>query len=219
MAKSTTLAAQPRERAGKGAARATRRAGRVPAVIYGNKIDPMMISVDPVDLMQQIRRPGFFARVYEISVGKAKERVLARDLQVDPVTDRPIHVDFLRFGAGTQINIDVPLAFVNHEESPGLKRGGVLNVISQSLQVVCDPDVIPDNIVIDLTGLDIGAKMSAAEVVLPEGVVLPPDTDQTLATIVQPTLAAEDEDEDEAVEGEEVEGEEGAPDEAAPEEE
>ena len=207
MAKSTTLAAQPRERAGKGAARATRRAGRVPAVIYGNKIDPIKISLDPVELMQQIRRPGFFARVYEIAVDKAKERVLARDLQVDPVTDRPIHVDFMRFGAGTRISIDVPLVFVNQEESPGLKGGAILNVISQTVQVICDPDVIPDNIAVDLTGLELGANVSALNLPMPEGVELPTESDQTLATIVAPTLAAIDEDGEGEGEGGEAEGE------------
>ena len=140
MAQVTTMAAQVRERAGKGPARATRRAGRVPAVIYGNKMDSVLISLDPVDLAHQLTGPGFFSRVFDVKVDGETHRVLARDLQTDPVTDRPLHVDFMRFSAATRINVDVQVLFTNEEDSPGLKRGGVLNVVRHAVEMICAPD-------------------------------------------------------------------------------
>ncbi len=122
------LAAEAKERAGKGAARATRRAGRVPAVIYGAKKAPVMISLDPKDLDRAIKGGGFFATLYNIKVNGTGERVLARDLQLHPVNDRPLHIDFLRVSAATEVTVQVPCVFINEEESPGMRRGGVLNV-------------------------------------------------------------------------------------------
>ena len=117
MANITAFAAEPRDRAGKGAARAMRREGRVPGVIYGNKQTPVLISVDPIDLMKQMNTPCFFARVYEVDVSGDKHRVLARDLQLDPVSDQPIHIDFMRFSASTRLNIDVQVVFENEDEN------------------------------------------------------------------------------------------------------
>ncbi|MEO5338267.1 MAG: 50S ribosomal protein L25/general stress protein Ctc [Magnetospirillum sp. WYHS-4] len=188
MTKIIPLAVQPRDRAGKGAARATRRDGRVPAVIYGNKQDPALISLDPKVLKQQIKGGGFFSHVFEIELSGNKEMVLPRDLQLDPVTDRPIHVDFMRVTKDTRITVGVPVNFVNELASPGLKRGGVLNIVLHEIPLVCSPENIPERIVIDLTGLEIGHSIHMDHVNLPEGVV--PDThfkDNTVATIVAPS--------------------------------
>ena len=211
MGQATLLAGELRQVTCKGAARATRRAGRVPAVIYGNKEASVLISIDPLDLLQQLRGPGFFARVYEIEIGGKKHRVLARDLQVDPVTDRPIHVDFMRFSEATRLNIDVQVVFENHEESPGLKRGGVLNVVRHTVEMRCKPDSIPESITVDLTGLDIGDSVHISAIEVPEDVELAvADRDFTVATIAAPTILVEvEEEEEEGIEGEEGEGEEG----------
>jgi large subunit ribosomal protein L25 len=209
MAQSTALAGEPRDSSGTGAARATRRAGRIPCIIYGNKEEPVLISIDPKDLQKQLRGPGFFARVFEIEVGGQKHRVLARDLQVDPVTDRPIHVDFMRFSAATRLNIDVQVVFENQEESPGIKRGGVLNVVRHTVEMRCKPDGIPEKLTVDLTGLEIGNSVHISSIELPEDVeLIIADRDFTIATIAAPTLLAETE-EEEGEEGEAVEGEEG----------
>ena len=170
MAKVNVLKAEIRERAGKGAARATRRAGRIPAVIYGNKLDPIMISVEPIELNKELNTAGFFGRVFEITIGKDKMRVLPRDVQFHPVNDRPLHIDFLRFSADTRVNVEVSVDFQNEEASPGLKRGGVLNIVRRELELVCAPDIIPETVVVDLSGLEIGDSIHFSHVSLPEGV-------------------------------------------------
>jgi len=209
MAQSTALAGEPRDSSGTGAARATRRAGRIPCIIYGNKEEPVLISIDPKDLQKQLRGPGFFARVFEIEAGGQKHRVLARDLQVDPVTDRPIHVDFMRFSAATRLNIDVQVVFVNQEESPGIKRGGVLNVVRHTVEMRCNPDGIPESITVDLAGLEIGDSVHISSIELPDDVeLIIAERDFTIATIAAPTLLVETE-EEEGEEGEGVVGEEG----------
>jgi len=207
MANVVSLAVETRDRAGKGAARATRRAGRVPAVIYGNKQDPVLVSIDPLDLQRQIRGPGFFSSVYEIEAGGSTHRVLARDLQLDPVTDRPIHVDFMRFSKKTRLVIEVNVAFENEEECPGLRQGGVLNIVRHSIELRCNPESIPESIPLDLTGLEVGDSVHISAITLPDDVELTiTDRDFTIATIAAPTVVV-DEDPD-AEEGEE--GEEGA---------
>ena len=143
MAEALDFSAKVRNRAGKGAARAARRDGRVPGVIYGNKQDPVMITVDPIELLKQVSASGFFGRVYNIDVEGTTHRVLPRDLQLDPVTDQPIHVDFMRFSAQTRVNVDVVVVFLNEEESPGLRLGGVLNIVRHAVELLCRPDNIP----------------------------------------------------------------------------
>ncbi|NQV85241.1 MAG: 50S ribosomal protein L25/general stress protein Ctc [Rhodospirillales bacterium] len=205
MAQSTALAAEGRDSSGTGSARATRRSGRVPCIIYGNKEEPVLISIDPKELQKQLRGPGFFARVFEIEVGGQKHRVLCRDLQVDPVTDRPIHVDFMRFSATTRLNMDVQVVFENHEESPGIKRGGVLNVVRHTVEMRCKPDSIPESITVDLTGLEIGDSVHISSIELPGDVELViADRDFTVATIAAPTLLV-DVEEEVVAEGEEGE--------------
>ncbi len=207
MAQVTPMTAQVRERAGKGPARATRRAGRVPAIIYGNKLDSVLISLDPVDLAHQLTGPGFFSRVFDVKVNGETHRVLARDLQTDPVTDRPLHVDFMRFSAATRINVDVQVLFKNEEESPGLKRGGVLNVVRHAVEMICAPDSIPESITVDLTGLDIGDSVHISDISLPDDVQLTiADRDFTVATVVAPSaLKTVEEEEAEAAAAAEAE--------------
>jgi large subunit ribosomal protein L25 len=212
MAQATTMSAELRERAGKGAARATRRAGRVPAVIYGNRQDPVMISLEPVELMMQLKGPGFFSRVYELETGGEKHRVLPRDLQLHPVTDRPIHVDFMRFSAKTRLKIDVAVIFENEQECPGLRGGGVLNVVRHNIELLCSPDSIPESLTVDLRGLEVGDSVHISAIKLPDDVdLIITDRDFTVATIAAPTINVEiAEDGEGGVEGEEgAEGAEG----------
>ena len=206
MAQSATMNVEIRDRAGKGAARAIRRAGRVPAVIYGNKIAPIMISLDPVELMKQIRGPGFFSRVFELDAGGNKNRVLPRDLQLDPVTDQPLHVDFMRFSSKTRLKVEVTVIFENEDACPGLRVGGVLNVVRHAVELLCSPDNIPESLVVDLSGLEVGDSVHISSIQLPDDVELTiKDRDFTVATIAAPTVNIEPEEVDD-VEGEEIEG-------------
>jgi large subunit ribosomal protein L25 len=205
MAEISIIAAQRRERAGKGPARAARRAGRVPGVIYGSKKDPSMVTVDPRELDRELKTGAFLATIYDVQVDQDKERVLPRDVQFDPVTDRPIHVDFLRVSATSSVTVQVPVNFLNEEESPGLKRGGLLNVVRHEIEMTCRADAIPAGIEVDLTGLDIGDSIHISMIALPDGVAPTiTDRDFTVATIAAPTVVQEDE-EAEGEEGEELE--------------
>ena len=209
MADIISLAAESRERAGKGAARATRRAGRIPAVIYGNKETPIMISIDPIELMHLRRGGTFFSSVYEIEAEGAKHRVLPRDIQLDPVSDRPIHIDFMRFSKSTRLVVDVPVSFVGEEECPGLRQGGVLNIVRHAIEMRCAPDSIPDSIVVDLAGWNVGDSVHISSVTLPDDVELTiTDRDFTVVTIAAPTVVVDEVEEVE--EGELEEGAEGA---------
>jgi large subunit ribosomal protein L25 len=183
-----------------------RRAGRVPAVVYGAKQPPSMISVDPKDLMRALRAGSFLATVFDVEVDGKAERVLPRDVQFDPLTDRPLHVDFLRVSPTTTVTVDIPVAFRNEEASPGLKRGGLLNIVRHEIEAHCRADAIPHHIEVDLTGLDIGDSVHISMVSLPEG-VRPTITDRdfTVATIAAPTVVQEET----AAAAAPVEGEEG----------
>ena len=203
-----SLEAEAGEQAGKGAARALRRSGRVPAVIYGDKKDSLKISIDSQTLKLELSQSGFYLRLYDIKVDGKTEQVLPRDVQRHPVTSVPMHVDFLRIRAGTTIAVNVGVEFINEEESPGLKRGGVLNVVRYEIELVCPAMAIPESIVIDLTGLDIGDGVHISSVKLPPDVEpVISDRDFTIATIAAPTVQEEEEVEDEVGEG--LEGEEG----------
>jgi large subunit ribosomal protein L25 len=213
MAEAINITAEARDRAGKGVARATRREGKVPAVIYGDKQDAVMISIDGKELTRLIHNPGFFTNVFAVDVAGNKHQVLARDLQLDPVTDRPLHVDFLRFNENTKIVLEIPVVFINEEESPGLKRGGVLNIVRREIELRCSPLNIPQAIEIDLTGLDIGDSVHISSLKLQEGAEPITDRDFTVVTVAAPTIMEEIEVETEGEEGEEgeegIEGEEG----------
>ncbi|MEX2200391.1 MAG: 50S ribosomal protein L25/general stress protein Ctc [Dongiaceae bacterium] len=182
------LKVEPRERAGKGAARAVRRAGSVPAVVYGLKQPPVLVSVEPRELTRQLNKSGFFATLIDLEIGGKKERVIPRDVQFDPVNDRPIHADFMRVGKDTKLYVNVPVHFFNHEAAPGIKRGGVLNVVRHQIELICSPENIPQSIEIDLTDLEIGDGVHISIVKLPEGVrPAIADRDFTIATIAAPS--------------------------------
>ncbi len=209
MSEFTTFNAEVRERAGKGAARAIRKTGRIPAVIYGDSKDPSSISLDPLEYMKATTGPGFFSTVFEIKVGGKAEKVLARDVQLHPVTDRPLHLDFLRVGKSTMVTVAVPVTFINEMDSPGIKRGGVLNIVRHDLDLVCRGDAIPQGIEIDLTGLEIGDGIHISAVTLPDGVVPDvTDRDFTIATVAPPTVLKTVEEEEAEAEAA-AEGEEG----------
>lgn len=164
-----SISAQPRERAGKGAARSTRRAGRVPAVIYGEKQEPTLISVEPKEMDRLAHKKAFFATLLDIDLAGKKHRVLPRDVQFNPVTDVIEHIDFQRIGKDTKIHVNVPVVVKNELAAPGLKRGGVLNLVRHEIPFTCSPENIPQQIVVDLTGLDIGASIHISSIELPQG--------------------------------------------------
>ena len=207
------LPAERRERAGKGAARAVRRAGRVPGVVYGDKNAPFNISLDPRDVIREMGRPGFRSRVFELKLGAESIRSLARDVQVDPVSDRPIHVDFMRFSPDAPIRVSVRVEFKNEGKCPGLKLGGVLNVVRHEVELICAADKIPEMLTADLEGLAIGDSVHISHFKLPEG-VRPAirGRDFTVATVAAPTRYEEEVKPAEAaaVEGAAVAGAEGA---------
>ena len=168
MAQSEILAAKIRERAGKGAARVTRREGRVPGVVYGDNKDPLLISVHPVELMKLAHKPGFFSHVSEVEANGSKHKVLARDLQFHPVTDQPLHVDFMRISRGATVTVEVEVVFENEDKCPG-QKGGVLNIVRHAVEMTCSTDAIPETLVADLTGLDFGDSIHISAIAVPEG--------------------------------------------------
>ena len=188
MSETLHLSAETRERAGKGASRVLRREGRVPAVIYGGKQEPVSVHVEEKELVRQLGTGHFFNSIVEVTVGGATVRTLPKDVAFHPVTDRPLHVDFLRLSADAKVHVEVPVVFANEAASPGLKRGGVLNIVRHELELVCEADKIPDDIVIDVTGLEVGDSIHISHVKLPAGVASAiTDRDFTIATIVAPS--------------------------------
>ncbi len=188
MSEALTLPAETRERAGKGASRALRREGRVPAVVYGGKEEPLSIHVEEKELRRQLGTGHFSNSIVMLEVGGKSIRTLPKDVAFHPVSERPIHVDFLRLSKDAKVTVDVPVLFINEDASPGIKRGGVLNIVRHDLELVCDADRIPDEIQIDITGLDIGDSIHISHVALPAGSVSAiTDRDFTIATIVAPS--------------------------------
>ena len=156
MAETSKVIAKKRDRAGKGGARSSRREGLIPAVIYGDKQAPMMIAVEPKSVEREMHKEGFFNHTLKVDVEGMSIDVLPRDVQVDPVTDKPLHLDFLRVGPESIISVQVPVHFKNEGASPGIKRGGVLNIVMHEITVRTKPATIPEYFEIDLTGLEIG---------------------------------------------------------------
>jgi large subunit ribosomal protein L25 len=188
MSDALTLPAELRERAGKGASRALRREGRVPAVIYGGKEEPVSIHVEAKELVRQLNTGHFSNSIVMIELGGKTLRTLPKDVALHPVTDRPLHVDFLRLAKGSTVDVAVPVVFVNEEGSPGLKKGGVLNIVRHELELVCEADKIPSEIEIDVTGLEIGDAIHISTVTLPAGSTSAiTDRDFTIATVVAPS--------------------------------
>lgn len=207
MSETLTLSAETRERVGKGASRALRRDGRVPAVIYGDKKEPVSIHLNERELMKALMTGHFMNSVIMIEgVGKAAIRTLPKDVTFDVVTDRPVHADFLRISEHAKVTVAVPVVFVDEETSPGVKRGGVLNIVRHELELVCDAAMIPDQIEISLAGLDVGDSLHISAVTLPKGVESAiTDRDFTIATVVAPSaLKSAEGDTETAAEGEEA---------------
>src|SRR5713101_7673093 len=192
MTKVKALKATARPRAGTGAARAVRRDGRVPGVVYGDGAAPLPISVDYKELRQNIFAGHFLTTIYELEVDGARHRVIPRDYQLDPVRDAPIHVDFLRLGEGAQIRVRIPVHVKNADQAPGVKRGGTVNIVTHAVEVVCSADDIPESIDVDISGLEINYSKHLNEVALPPQVRVVGRIDQTLVTIVPPSGYAEE---------------------------
>jgi large subunit ribosomal protein L25 len=202
MSEQLTLPAETRDRAGKGASRALRRDGRVPAVVYGDKKEPLSVHVEEKLLTKMLSTGHFMNSVVMVEVGGKPNRTLPKAVDFHPVTSRPIHVDFLRIGEHSKVNVNIPVRFDNEEASPGLKRGGVLNVVQHEIELICDAAEIPDELHIDLTGLDIGDSIHISQVSLPKGAKAAiDDRDFTVATVVAPS-AMKAEEEETAAEGE-----------------
>jgi large subunit ribosomal protein L25 len=200
MANFTSIPAELRERAGKGAARATRRAGRVPAVIYGAKQTPTLISLEPRAVVKELHRGGWRSRLYELKLGTESARALIRDVQFHPVTDQPEHVDFQRLAPGEQIRVAVAVVFEGEASSPGLKRGGVLNVVRHTVDVYADPETVPEQFSADLSGLDINDNVRFSDLKGTEGtrpIIL--DRDFVIATVASVTQNAADAAEEAAI--------------------
>ena len=182
------LPAEARNRAGKGASRALRREGRVPAVVYGGNEEPLAIHVEEKLLVKQLGTGNFFNSIVEVEVGGKTLRTLPKDVAFHPVSDRPLHADFLRLSKDATVHVNVPVVFANEAASPGLKRGGVLNIVRHELELVCEADKIPDDIAIDVTGFDVGDSIHISHVSLPAGSKSAiTDRDFTIATIVAPS--------------------------------
>lgn len=209
MAEHIALNAEARTQVGKGAARATRRNGRIPAVIYGDNKDPISISLDPRELNRELSRSGFFSTLIDISMDGSSNLVLCRDIQLHPVTDAALHADFLRVTDRTRIAVEVPVHFLNEEDCPGLRVGGVLNVVRYEIELNCRAGAIPSEIEVDLAGREVGDSIHISEVSLPDGVTpVIDDRDFTIATIAAPSVV-ETADEEEGAEGEDGEAAEG----------
>jgi len=214
MANTYPLVAQTRDRAGKGIARALRREKQIPAVIYGDNKEPVLISVSSRDVEVEYHKAHMSTMLCEIEVGKDKSMVLARDIQVHPVTDKVIHVDFLRVTKKTKIAVQVPVHFTNQEECVGLQRKGVLNVVRHDVELMCSATNIPESVELDMTEFVIGDSLKLSNVDLPSDAFSTADRDVTIATIIAPRVESDETDDGEdgeaAEDGEEASSEEGA---------
>jgi large subunit ribosomal protein L25 len=187
MSDQLTLSAEARDRAGKGASRALRREGRVPAVIYGMNEEPLSIHVEEKLLNKLLGTGHFFNSVVMVEVGGKTVRTLPKDVAFHPVSDRPLHADFLRVSEHASVHVNVPVRFENEEASPGLKKGGVLNIVLHDIELIVDAAEIPDDVVIDLKGYDVGDSIHISAVALPKGAKAVGEGDFTIATIVAPS--------------------------------
>src|SRR6202171_3716033 len=192
MATVKELKATARPASGKGAARAERRAGRVPGVIYGDHQPPVTISVDDAELRQRILAGRFLTTIYDIDLEGKKHRVIPRDFHLDPVRDFPLHVDFMRLGEGATLRVSVPLHIVGAESAPGVKRGGTVNIVTHTIELECSVDNIPQYVEADVGGLEISYSLHLSDIKLPPGVKALLREDVTLVTIVPPSGYAEE---------------------------
>jgi large subunit ribosomal protein L25 len=192
MSDTINMSATKRDRAGKGSARAARRSGLIPAVIYGGKTAPETININDNAFRKLMSQPGIMSNVISLDVEGNKTNVLPRDIQFHPVTDYPLHVDFLRITATSTVTVLIPVIFTNEDASPGLKGGGVLNVVRHEIEMVCSATSIPESLTVDLSGTEIGDSLHISAVTLPENSQLTiTDRDFTIATIAAPTVEVE----------------------------
>ena len=188
MTQTVKIEAELRERAGKGTAREARRTGKTPAVLYGNKQAPVALTVNAKEIELLSRKPGFFTHLFEIKVGKDTHSAIARDAQRHPVTENLLHVDFLRIDTKTRLSVAIPVKFINQEKSPGIKRGGMLNIVAHSIDVICSAAEIPEHLEIDVAGLQINDSIHASMINVPEGAELDGiEPNFTVATITAPS--------------------------------
>ena len=188
MSETLHLSAEAREKVGKGASRVLRRAGRIPAVIYGGNLEPIALHLEEKALVKALGTGHFFNSIVDLNVGGIVVRTLPKDVTLHKVSDRPLHVDFLRVSATHAVHVKVPLLFINEEASPGIKRGGVLNIVAHELELVSIPEAIPNDITVDVTGLEIGDSIHMHDIKLPDGVrAITHEADATIATIVAPS--------------------------------
>ena len=207
MAATATFTAEPRDQVGKGAARAVRRTGMVPGVIYGDGKAAVSLSMDKKELTMALNNPGFFNTIWEVTVGKENYRVLPKDVQLHPVSDQALHIDFLRIGKNTKLHVDIPVVFEGEEQSRGLKAGGVLNIVRHEVAVICNPDDLPEALILDVSAGEIGDSLHVSAITLPKGVELQiTDRDFTIATIAAPSVMPADDEEDDEAEGTEEDG-------------
>jgi large subunit ribosomal protein L25 len=198
MSDTLTLPAETRDRAGKGASRVLRRSGRVPAVVYGGNEEPLIVHVEEKLLVRQLGTGHFFNSIVEIEVGGNTLRTLPKDVAFHPVSDRPLHADFLRLNKDSKVHVNVPVVFINEELSPGLKKGAVLNIVHHELDLICEADKIPEEISIDVSGLEIGDSIHLESIKLPAGTEAGThERDLTIATIVAPSALKSEEGGDE----------------------
>jgi large subunit ribosomal protein L25 len=220
MVMTSNLSAETRESVGKGKSRTLRREGKIPAIIYGNKLEPIAISINIRDLNTELRKEGFFNRLCDLEVGKEKIRVLPQDIALHPVTDKAEHIDFLRVSENTKVTIEIPVKFENEEECPGMKKGGILNIVRYNIEVSCPASNIPELFIIDLTGLELGDSIRFSNIQDISDGVTPTITDRDfiIASVVAPAALTSEEEEEESGETEEGDEETLAEDTAANEE-
>ena len=203
----SNLKATVRENTSSGSTNKLRADGFIPAILYGGKDPNKNISIEKKAVRDIISSDNFLSKVLELDLEGKKEKVLPREVAYNAVSDEPIHIDFMRIVAGKKIIINIPVIFINHPDSPGLKRGGVLNIVRRAVELKCPAETIPNDITIDLTGTDIGTSIKISSVKLAENVVPTIDRDFVIATVAAPTVMKEPEKpaEDAVVEGAEGE--------------
>ena len=208
MAKETNLDAVIRPNVGKSAVKKVMATGKIPSILYGLGEDPVSIAIDKISIQKELNAGGFLTRIFNLNIEGNKNLAISRDVQFNPLSDQPVHVDFLRLAADSKITLDIPTKFINEESSPGLKRGGVLNVNRRTIQLSCPADNIPEELVFDLSGLDIGDTIRISMTELGEGIEPTiTDRDFTVASVAAPTVVKEPEPQAEGESEEPVEGE------------
>ena len=208
MAKETNLDAVIRPNVGKSAVKKVMATGKIPSILYGLGEDPVSIAIDKISIQKELNAGGFLTRIFNLNIEGNKNLAIPRDVQFNPLSDQPVHVDFLRLAADSKITLDIPTKFINEESSPGLKRGGVLNVNRRTIQLSCPADNIPEELVFDLSGLDIGDTIRISMTELGEGIEPTiTDRDFTVASVAAPTVVKEPEPQAEGESEEPVEGE------------